>query len=283
MSGSLAIIKGLLTHVGGIQMVDSCPQKPTNKLVSLTMKCGEWEEIYPPMPTCRCHTAAARFYTCLIVAGGTSTGDYKDSLDTVEVLDSHTLAWSAVASLPHPISHASAVITEPDLGGNVCHYFSNRLYVLGGNDKNGKCRSVLWCKISALLGISSMFGGKLSQSDWEFVDSQHVWHRLADLPVYYSTGAALGKDVIAVGGCKGNLRDSENLTKIYEYSDRCDQWVTCKHMTTARAACYAVVVNRMQLLVVGGHSGSNLEATDSVEFLDLSDVYESLLFRRYRW
>ena len=93
----LAVIDGLLTSVGGYN------NGYTNTLLSLTGE-GErkqWFEIFPPMPTPRSYVACLSTKEALIVAGGSVGETFRDTVETVEVMNINTKQWTAVASLPH--------------------------------------------------------------------------------------------------------------------------------------------------------------------------------------
>ena len=169
---SLAVVNGQLTAIGGCE--DWVKEHTyTNKLLTLR---GSWSDVFPPMPTKRRSTTAVTPKEHLVVAGGT-TGPYTtDNINTVEVMDTKTLVWSTVASLPHPYVLASATIC------------GDHLYMLGGNDDKGETKSVLTCSLTELLQSSSS-------------SSSSVWHRVADAPAYWSTCAAVNGQLLSVGGC----------------------------------------------------------------------------------
>ena len=139
---SLAVVNGQLTAIGGY-MPDN---EATNILLSL-QQTG-WIEIFPPMPTKRSSVTAATTKEHLIVAGGC----HGRGLTTVEVMDTRTLVWLTVASLPHPYYSASVTIC------------GDQLYMLGGWDDTDKTKSVLTCSLTELLQSSS----------------SSVWHRVTD-------------------------------------------------------------------------------------------------------
>ena len=82
--------------------------------------------MFPPMPTKRSSVIAVTTKEHLIVAGGCSGGVGK--LTTVELMDTRTLVWSTVASLPHPYYSASVTIC------------GDQLYMLGGEDNKDKTK-----------------------------------------------------------------------------------------------------------------------------------------------
>ena len=67
---SLAVIRGLLTAIGGFK---NCHSDPENKLLSIVNERDKkWVEHFPPMPTKRYDAAAVTTKQHLIVAGGRS-------------------------------------------------------------------------------------------------------------------------------------------------------------------------------------------------------------------
>ena len=181
-SSSLAVIKGLLTAIGGRPVTLGVSD---NKLLSIMNSKAQvclWVEHFPPMPSKRYKTAVISTKQHLIVAGGKSGGSNR--LDTVEVMDIETLVWSTAANLPHPYSWASATIC------------GDQLYMLGGLDKGGPTMSVLTCSLTKLLQSST---------------ETSVWHRIADVPAYSSTCAAVNGELVAVGG----RINTETTTAVY--------------------------------------------------------------------
>ena len=222
--GSLTIIRGFLTAIGGSKEV-------TNKLLSIIN--NKWVEHFPPMPTERSHTAVST-KEHLIVAGGKSESN---KLDTVEVMDIETLIWSIAASLPHPYSWASATIC------------GDQLYVLGGYDKHrAKTKSVLTCSLTKLL-----------QSCCE-ASSDSVWHRIADVPVYYSTCAAVNGELVTVGGVDG---EHKTTSAIHKYNPTTNSWNVISNMPTARYHSLVTVLPTNEMMVTGGLTDPSV--TDKVE------------------
>ena len=244
--GSLAIVHGLLTMVGGWLISDG---KATNKLVSLTKRKdgGKWIEQFPPMPTSQCITAATTYQNHLIVAGGSSTLSCRNNLDTVEVLNTDTLVWSTAASFPHSFSYGSAT---------VC---GDHLYILEREDKGGRCRSVFSCLLSELLQSCRRptLLGRLFKSS-----QPGVWQRITDTPMYYSTCATIHGQLVAVGGCDDS---NKRTSAVYKYDPNTQSWNVISHMTTARSSCYVAVMNTSELLVVGGVGEDGFPGTNKVE------------------
>ena len=223
---SLAVIRGLLTAIGGRK------SGAVNELLSI--QYIEWVEHFPPMPTKRSNTAAVTTKQHLIVAGGESG----HKLSTVEVMDIQTLVWSTAASLPHHYSGASATIC------------GDQLYMLGGLDMSGaKVKSVLTSSLTKLL-----------QSCYEF-SSDSVWHRIADVPVYRSSCAAVNGELVAIGGLDA---EGKNRSAIHQYNPTTDSWDIISNMPTARYRCLVAVLSTNEMMMVGGNIWRFL-STDKVE------------------
>ena len=224
---SLAVIRGLLTAIGG------CDQ---NKLLSIVDdRNKKWVEHFTPMPTKRYNTASVTTKQHLIVAGG-ERGCSR--LNTVEILDIETLVWSTAASLPHPYYQASA---------NIC---GDNLYMLGGFDKSGWTKSVLTCSLTELL-----------RSCCE-TSSDSVWSRITDAPVVYSTCAAVGGELVAVGGM--DTAKTKNTSAVYKYNMISESWDVITNIPTGRQFCFVAVLPTNEMIVVGGYGARNIVETAKI-------------------
>ena len=210
--GSLVIINGQMTAIGGCKEYSN-KDTYTNKLLSLP----GYKEVFPAMPTKRRDTTAVTSKEHLIVAGGAIGLSSADGLNTVEVMDTKSLVWSTVASLPHPNTRAS---------GTIC---GDQLYMLGGDTK-----SVLTCSLTELLQSSS---------------SSSIWHRVAYAPDYYSTCAAVNGELLAVGGCDEVWKSS---SVIHKYNPTTNSWSLISNMPTTRYDCLVAVLPTNEMMVVGG-------------------------------
>jgi hypothetical protein len=234
---SLAIVNGQLTVIGGY--VPSW--EVTNKLLSLQT---EWKDIFPSMPTIRSSAAAVTIKEHLIVAGGYGVG--VGNLTTVEMMDTKTLVWSTVTSLPHPYSETSVTIC------------GDQLYMLGGRDDNGKTKSVLTCSLRELLQSSS--SSSISS----------LWHRVADAPAYRSTCAAVNGEPLAVGG---RDEDRKPSAAIHKYNPTTDSWYLISNMPTARRRILVAVLPTNEMMVVGGYG--EYHNLDIVEIASINFVHNS--------
>ena len=223
---SLAVINGQLTGIGGCE--DAFKKHTyTNKLLSLReglfFRIRSWSDVFPPMPTKRCGSTTITSKEHLVVAGGAFGPLLFDTLNTVEVMDTKTLVWSTVASLPHLYAWASSTIC------------GDHLYILGGVDDTGKTKSVLTCSLTELLQSSSSLSS--------------VWHRVADAPAYHSTCAAVNGELLAVGGCDEN---SKAVSTVHKYNPTTNSWDLINNMTTARYLSLVVVLPNNEVVTVGG-------------------------------
>ena len=233
--GSLAVINGQLTAIGGYDDTFTC----TNKLLTLRGRLRRsWSDVFPPMPTKRIGTTAVTSKEHLIVAGGRTGLGYANSINTVEVMDTKTLVWSTVASLPHRYYRASATIC------------GDHLYMLGGDDDKDKTKSVLTCSLTELLQSSS----------------SSVWHRVADVPAYFSSCAAVNGQLVAVGGCDEDLKAT---AAIHKYNPTTNSWDHISNMPTARFRCLVAVLPTNEMMAVGGwiYFATN---TDKVDIASIS-------------
>ena len=226
--GSLAMIRGLLTAIGGNK------NTAINELACMVSK--KWVEHFPPMPTKRFHVAVVSTEEYLIVAGGQNQ---LGQLDTVEVMDIETLVWSTAASLPYPYSRASATLC------------GEQLYMLGGFQANDTMtKSVLTCSLPSLLQSCSETSTGL------------VWHGIADVPVYLSTCTAINGELVAVGGCD---REQNSSSAVRKYNPTTDSWDTFSHMDlAARHLSFVAILPTIEIMVAGGETDS-VGITDQIE------------------
>ena len=246
---SLAVVNNLLTTIGGGDPGFS----PTNKLFCFTRLSTSsdvtWLETLPPMPTERWNTVSLCTGAFLIVAGG--LGKWGSLLTTVEVLNTETCQWFSVNDLPHPVNSVS---------GAVC---GDHIYVAESFH-----RSVYTCLVSDLLGSES-YGSSRSHpaGALPLPTEVSVWKRVADVPLLNTTCVSLHDKLIVVGGVDPRLDIARK--DIHMYDSTTDSWTVISQMSTARSACFAIVLSDKRLMVVGGIVSYFFEKrriTDSVEF-----------------
>ena len=221
---SLAVVNGLLTAIGG-----TLSGQATNTLLSLTGKGKrrKWSKEFPPMPTKRWASAAVRYRDSLIVAGGTTgAGELKDNLATVEVMNTETCQWFTASSLPRPLALASATMC------------GDRLYILRG-------KSAFTCSLSKH-SLSTGAQQKMSSPSLPL-----AWQKVANLPTYYATCAALHGQLLAVGGLD---KDGSKSDAVYRYCSSANSWEVISHMPSPQYDCLVAVLPSSELMVVGGGS-----------------------------
>ena len=241
--GSIAVINGLLTTIGG-HFYESHTAIYSNELFSLTGEGSDrrWTKELPPMPTKRRSANVLCTGNSLVVAAGVGVGER--ALSMVEVINTNSHQWSTASRLPEPMFIASAT---------VC---GNQLYMLGGKDKDyGSTKSVYTCSMSDLL--QSCHKHIISRS-W----SRSIWRQIADLPVTQSTGESFHCRLLAVGGYDTDL--GKSTTAVYAYNSTTNSWEIISHMTTGRYQCFTAVLPDKRLMVMGGYI-DDVSTTDQVE------------------
>ena len=235
---SVAVVNGLLTTIGGQQS-----GKATKTLLSLTDQ-QKWTEKFPPMTYHHNSPATVCTSTSLIVAGGWGADEERAP---VEAMDTKTLYWTTVASLPHPWSQATATI------------FRDQMYMTGGfGEGSTVIRSVLTCAVGDLLQSAvsqrQSLGSRLATALHirPFPDSHPVWQEATELPVNHSTLVTLQGHLLAVGGYDSDI---EPTSAVYQYDKTTNSWKEISHMNTKRFQSMAVVLPDNKLMVVGGNGG----------------------------
>ena len=247
---SIAVVNGLLTAIGGRVSL-----RATNTLLSLSLDTPDisrekWIEKLPPMTYCHNNPAVITIDTSLIVAGGWGPDREKTP---VEVMDTQTLQWSTVASLPHPLWAATATIC------------GDRLYLGGGFGTGDRAtKSVLMCEVKDLLQSKP-------QSQATTVghsESCQVWQEVAPLPVTLSSLVTFQGHLLAVGGAAGA---GSSTSEVRQYDAATNSWSVISQMREERFRSLAVVLpnNTLSLMVCGGATPPHGIATASVEIATL--------------
>ena len=228
---SIAVVNGKLTAIGG-QHSD----RDTNTLLSLSqdkpdISQQKWLEQLPPMTYCHNSPAVATTNTSLIVAGGWGIVLRKKKTE-VEVMDTQTLQWSTVASLPLPLSAATATIC------------GDRLYLGGGvSSDRVATKSVLECEVNDLL--QSQLPSQASRIGLS--RRPQVWREVAPLPVTLSSLVTFQGHLLAVGG-----RGADCTSEVREYDATTNSWNVISQMRVQQCRSLAVVLPSNTLMVCGG-------------------------------
>jgi len=210
-NAGLAMVGGLLTAVGG----RTNDGDVTNTLVSLTESRSEWTEHFPPMLVKLKYPAVVCTGNHLLVT------DVMKKI--VYVMDTTSLKWFSAGSLPWDWSVLNYSLS-------VC---GTELYVPTYSG------AVFRCSLPTLLQSLSAVQP----------ETTHVWRRVADVPVKYSTLTTLCGQLVAVGGCNAL---SEPVDTIQLYDPSVDSWHIIGHMPTARYECLVATLPGDVLVVIGG-------------------------------
>ncbi len=238
----LAVVNGLLTTIGGAEM--GMAGRVTNTLLSLVKESMRWTKRLPPMLNQRQLVSAVCDLNNLVVIGGVAHG----RLNVVEVMDTHSLQWSTVSSLPHPLSESSTTLV------------GDKLYLAGGLDGSGATTAVLCCSLTSLVRSSQ------SLTFRAFITGRKpVWQKASGLPFYRSTVVGVGGQLLSVGGCNW---DGTPTATIHAYDDSGDVWRAIGQLSVPRRLCLVAALQGNELLVVGGKA-SHGAATADVEVATL--------------
>jgi hypothetical protein len=251
-SFAIVVVCGLPTAVGGFKPGEG----NVKSLLSLT---GEghgrsWSQVYPAMEHPRNCPAAICTGHLLVVAGSFGS---EENGRSVEVLDTHTMAWSVAASLPFPFWRATAI---------TC---GNRLYIGGGvKDRTSTgCLDVLYCTLSDLQSRPSSSPSTVGRKLRNFrITTPKVWHTAAKLPMQQSTLVCYQGHLFAVGGQLSN--QTMPVSDVYCYSPSANEWKLNGHMVRPRTKCFVVALPNGRLMALGG-SVEPFTVTDSIEIASM--------------
>ena len=137
----------------------------SNKVFAWDEDSKRWTTPYPNMPTTRCHSSCISHGLSVIVAGGVSYLNPRQSTGAVEVLHINEykslftkVQWSIVQQLPHAVVEAVPLI------------FEDKLYIVSGYDNDGEnTYNILTASLPELLQSS-------------YKKTGNVWHKLPDMP-----------------------------------------------------------------------------------------------------
>ena len=218
---ALGVVRDHVVLVGGVEEGG----KPLKTLYNLS---GEhWETHYPPMSTRRSNPIITFCNNFLIVAGG--LGKKRSPLKTVEALDTETLKWSSVDSLPKPC----VGLTSAQLCGK-------KVYILGESE-------MYCCDAEELISSGWMSGAS-------------VWRETAKVPVRHSTLAYQRNKLFALGG---KFPNGNATSAVYEFEESEESWRIVGRFETARSQCFAVG-GRTMMVIIGG-VGDNGQCVNNIE------------------
>ena len=226
-----------LILIGGREYVSENVQgERTNKLWTLSEN-GQWQETLPPMQIKRRNVCAVSYKDHLLVAGGwTQDG----SSNAVEIFNgSH---WTFAQPLPMCYYDLKSAILDQ------CWY------LVGG--KSGSPADNVQEKAVHYTSLDSLLA---SCQPSETSQPSSVWKRLTDVPFRFSSTAAFGGRLIAIGGGIAPLSSA-----IHAYSSHTCSWVRVGDMQFVTSSPCSVVLPTGELMVMGGF--------DSIRFTSMRNA-----------
>ena len=248
---TLAIVKGLVTAIGGITRD---LRKSTNELNCLKFDGTQPEWVlnhHPPTPTERYNATAVSTDNYLIVAGGRR--DDK-CLNVVEVMDTDSLEWTKVASLPYPFNGASLTVCR------------DKIYMLGGwgDEIGNKTRCIIACLLTDLFHDQS--SSVQERSD--------IWHSISSVPVNCSTLCAVVREGIiselvacTVGQSASAATNNQSMASadIYRYNQITSIWEFVDNIPSVQFCCMAVMVSSSEMMVIGDLDNYSHSSVNTVQ------------------
>ena len=261
---SLVLVNNRLTAVGGwnssqlFSLVSEKDSNTTTQPYHLDDDTLYWAELFPPMPTKRCWTTCLSTESVLVVAGGEGPTEEEKALTTVELMETNSLQWLTVASLPIGLKVASATLCN------------GVVYLLGGKGNNGRSSSSAFtCSLGDLLQSShsqkpSQDTENTSETSNIAKQSDSVWSAVANLPLVDCTCVSLDGQLLAVGG-RSLGEDGSCSTAVNLYHPDSNTWEEISNMSIGRSSSFAAILPDNQLMVVGGMVIGDL-CTKTVKF-----------------
>ena len=200
-------------------------------IVASNSFAGGWEQI-TELPIWRFGDAAAAVYGKIYLIGGydlhENLGGRAPALSTVDVYDTRTNTWHAVANMPTPRVDPQAAV------------FSDEIYVFGGYDRKGPR------------------GARRYKKTVEMYDTRtDTWVKRRDMPTLrgdFTTSVVDGKIYLIGGSIHDNKPGEGVVTGLVEvYDPLTNKWEKRADMPTARGMTDAVVVDG-KIYVLGGYT-----------------------------
>ena len=237
-SFALVVANQMLTTVGGYTT-----QSFDNSLYSLMEDGGRkvWLPTLPPMREARVSPGAASSSNHIVVVGGEIQAPRARFLaNSVEVYDFSRRQWSTAGRLPKPIKRVTMTL---------CDDF---FIILGGVTTNSQpLTEVYYSTVSGVINsatqseLSRAFRGSADTASWQ----------IAGTPLVYSCCAAVGKNVLAVGGW-----DNKASNGVYRLNPRApvgvNPWSYAGQLAVPRFDCMVAVLPGDRMVVIGGRGQS---------------------------
>ena len=158
-------------------------------------------------------------------------------LTTVEVMSTESYQWSIISALPQWYLDSLVVCNK---------------YTYSVHDYRGMFR----CKTSSLIGPTSLE----EQTDWSELKHTGV--------LQSSTFVVFLNQLLSIGGRDSNHKPT---TAIKMYSLTTNTWEVIGHMKIPRWSCFASVLPKNTLMIVGGYTASSRDSvTSNVEMIHIT-------------
>ena len=235
----MAVINNQLTLIGGAAQ----GQKQSNKIGVWNQKINCWTTPYLPMPTARWRSSVITYDKWLVVAGGHTN---RESVDTVEILDTSTNHWYSAPPLPqHCGSMTSALLGDT-------------WYLLGGSQYGPKPIKDMFSVSLPILISQATQPPKKSATP----KPHSPWQKLADPPLVYSCGFAFHGSLLAAGGRDDHGKPS---SAIHLYQPASNDWVKAGNLPIAVYECTSTVLPTGEFIILGGSDTNNPYALPSMQ------------------
>ena len=232
----LAIIKGLLTAIGGEERPQGIQKKGPHTATLIGLTGPKWLKKFPPMKSPRSRpavvTSSDRIY--VVAAGGLDDGGDWWS-DAVELYNCNTQQWTSLPRMP---------IRLPGISAALC---GDQLCLLDWAD------SAYTCSLQHLTHSQS--------SSTSTVATQCLWRALPPVPSLWSTPVNVGDKLVVVGG--HTRPNPTNAVHLYDQG----KWTCIGHMLYSRKDSIVIAPREDTIIVVGGLDS---DTTDDVEILTAS-------------
>ena len=179
---------------------------------------GEWAHPYPPMPTGRSMSSAVSYQNYLIVACGCSV--YRDTADTVEMLDSSSGRWYSAQPLPVEGNRMSSVVV------------GNRWYLSSFDCWKDSKRHIFCAHLPTLISSVTSAAHAYAAS---------IWQELPTPPIDSPTLLALQGHLLLLW-----------VQELHRYDPEARQWRECEQLPVGLSGPSCTVLPSGELMVTGG-------------------------------
>ena len=240
---TMATLNNQLVLAGGRAQTAN---QSTNQITVWDSSSQEWTHPYPPMPTARRRAAAVGYLKWLAVAGGVKgpTGSDRQTLNTVELLDSTSRQWYFCSPLPVPTFRVSSTFLE------------DKWYLAITPSKDKEPSVIVHTSLPAFISQAISQSKVATQASQSSTPS--LWKTLPNIPVRHPTITAYQGLLLHVGG---GVMDNQRTSAMQAYLPHTDQWVKVGNMPIAASHRTCIVLPESKLLLIGGWNNLNKRIT----------------------